>query len=151
MKTSADHKEQKGLSYICQKTYCELMRVEDFEALGPITSGIQLTQHFTKRTQCNSNNLGLPCCFRMTCCTWWIMNSENAKPYISALLTFFESLESKLIEILWHCLKQAVQAWKVSNVAELKWFCKEEGDKIPPQWKIHWQFSQKLDGISNKD
>ncbi len=36
------------------------------------------------------------------------------------------------IEMLWHNLKQ-FHAWKPSNVAELKQFCKEEWAKIPPQ------------------
>ncbi len=38
-----------------------------------------------------------------------------------------------LIEMLWHDLKQSFHAWKPSNVAELKQFCKEERAKIPPQ------------------
>ncbi len=38
------------------------------------------------------------------------------------------------IEMLWHDLKQSFHAWKPSNVAELKQFCKEEWAKIPPQW-----------------
>ncbi len=37
------------------------------------------------------------------------------------------------IEMLWHDLKQSFHAWKPSNVAELKQFCKEEWAKIPPQ------------------
>ncbi len=37
------------------------------------------------------------------------------------------------IEMLWHDLKQSIHAWKPSNVAELKQFCKEEWAKIPPQ------------------
>ncbi len=36
-------------------------------------------------------------------------------------------------EMLWHDLKQSFHAWKPSNVAELKQFCKEEWAKIPPQ------------------
>ncbi len=35
--------------------------------------------------------------------------------------------------MLWGDLKQSFHAWKSSNVAELKPFCKEEWDKIPPQ------------------
>ncbi len=34
---------------------------------------------------------------------------------------------------LWHDLKQSFHAWKPSNVAELKQFCKKEWAKIPPQ------------------
>ena len=37
------------------------------------------------------------------------------------------------IEMLWRDLKHAVHAWKPSNVAELKQFCKEKWAKIPPQ------------------
>ncbi len=37
------------------------------------------------------------------------------------------------IEMLWHDLKQSFHAWKPSNVAELKQFCKEEWARIPPQ------------------
>ncbi len=37
------------------------------------------------------------------------------------------------IEMWWHDLKQSFHAWKPSNVAELKQFCKEEWAKIPPQ------------------
>ncbi len=35
--------------------------------------------------------------------------------------------------MLRHDLKQSIHAQKPSNVAELKQFCKEEWDKIPPQ------------------
>lgn len=35
--------------------------------------------------------------------------------------------------MLWHDLKQAVHTRKLSNVAELKQFCKEEWTKTPPQ------------------
>ncbi len=38
------------------------------------------------------------------------------------------------IEMLWHDLKQSIHARKLSNVAELRQFCKEEWAKIPPQW-----------------
>ncbi len=37
------------------------------------------------------------------------------------------------MEMLWHDLKQSIHAWKPSNVAELKQFCKEEWAKIHPQ------------------
>ncbi len=36
------------------------------------------------------------------------------------------------IEILRHDLKPSFHAWKPSNVAELKQFCKDEWTKIPP-------------------
>ncbi|KAF7658083.1 hypothetical protein LDENG_00017910 [Lucifuga dentata] len=35
--------------------------------------------------------------------------------------------------MLWQDLKQAIHARKPSNEAELKQFCKEEWNKIPPQ------------------
>ncbi len=35
--------------------------------------------------------------------------------------------------MLWHDLKQSFHAWKPSNVAELKQFCKEEWAKIHPR------------------
>ncbi len=44
-----------------------------------------------------------------------------------------QSLDLNPIEMLWHDLKQSIHAWKSSNVAELKQFCKE-WVKIPPQW-----------------
>ena len=44
-----------------------------------------------------------------------------------------QSPDLNLIEMLWRDLKKAVHARKPSNVAELKQFCKEEWDKIPPQ------------------
>ncbi len=44
-----------------------------------------------------------------------------------------QSPDLNLIEMLWHELKQSFHAWKPSNVAELKQFCKEEWAKIPPQ------------------
>ncbi len=37
------------------------------------------------------------------------------------------------IEMLWHDLKQAVHAQKLSNVAELQQLCQDEWAKIPPQ------------------
>ncbi|KAK3542248.1 hypothetical protein QTP86_021468 [Hemibagrus guttatus] len=37
------------------------------------------------------------------------------------------------IEMLWHDLKKVVHAQKLSNVAELQQFCKDEWAKIPPQ------------------
>ncbi|KAF7659802.1 hypothetical protein LDENG_00292920, partial [Lucifuga dentata] len=44
-----------------------------------------------------------------------------------------QSLDLNSIEMLWWDLKRAVHARKLSNVATLKQFCKEEWAKIPPQ------------------
>ncbi len=44
-----------------------------------------------------------------------------------------QSLDLNPIEMLWHDLKQSFHARKLSNVAELKQFCKEEWAEIPPQ------------------
>ncbi len=43
-----------------------------------------------------------------------------------------QSTDLNPIEMLWHDLKQSIHAWKPSNVAALKQFCKEWA-KIPPQ------------------
>ncbi len=44
-----------------------------------------------------------------------------------------QNLDLNPIEMLWHDLKQSIHARKPSNVAELKQFCKEEWENIPPQ------------------
>ncbi len=58
-----------------------------------------------------------------------------ASPPLNGLRKIILSQSPNLnpIEMLWHDLKQSIHAWKPSNVAELKQFCKEEWAKIPPQ------------------
>ena len=44
-----------------------------------------------------------------------------------------QCLDLNSIEMLWHDLKQAIHALKLSNVAGFQQFCKEVWTKIPPQ------------------
>ncbi len=76
----------------------------------------------------------------------WVMQQDNdlkhtsmstsewlKKNKIKVLEWPNKNLDLNLIEMLWHDLKQSFHAWKPSNLAELKQFCKEEWAKIPPQ------------------
>ncbi len=69
-KPTADQKEHKGLSHICQKNiliipktfgqiFCGLMRQKFnfLEGVCPVTSGIKPTQHFIKRTSYQQSNM----------------------------------------------------------------------------------------------
>ncbi len=77
----------------------------------------------------------------------WVMQQDNnpkhtskstskwlKKDKIKCLEWPSQSPDLNPIEMLRHDLKQSINAWKTSNVAELKQFCKEEWAKIPPQW-----------------
>jgi hypothetical protein len=46
----------------------------------------------------------------------------------------WQSLDLKPIEMLWHDLKRAVQSRQPRNTDELKQICREECNKIPPQY-----------------
>ncbi len=76
----------------------------------------------------------------------WVMQQDNdlkhtskstsewlKKNKIKVLEWPNQSPDLNLIEMLWHDLKQSIHAWKPSNVAELKQFCKEEWAKFHPQ------------------
>lgn len=61
-------------------------------------------------------------------------------------MTYSQINDLNPIEMLWHNLKQAGKTGKLSDVAELQQFCKDESVKIPPQLeKTHCQLSQKLE------
>ncbi len=55
-----------------------------------------------------------------------------------------QSPDLNLTEMLWHDLKQTINAWKPSNVAELKQFCKEEWAKF-----LHSDVKDSLPVIAN--
>ncbi len=89
----------------------------------------------------------------------WVMQQDNdpkltskstsewlKKNKIKVLEWPSQSPDLNMIEMLWLDLKQSFHAWKPSNVAELKQFCKEWA-KIAPQWceKTHCQLSETLD------
>jgi hypothetical protein len=54
-----------------------------------------------------------------------------------------------LIEMLWQDFKQAVHAWKPTNVVELKQCCMEEWAKSPPQGRerLNNNYSKSLVGV----
>lgn len=53
-----------------------------------------------------------------------------------------QSVDLNPLEMVWHDFKKVVQAQKLSNVTELKQFCKEE-------WSLHSDVKDSLPLITN--
>ncbi len=103
-----------------------------------------------------TENVRLPVCDLKLKRTW-VMQQDNdpkhtskstsewlKKNKIKVLEWPSQSPDLNLIENLWHDLKQSFHAWKPSNVAELKQFCKEEWAKF-----LHSDVKDSLPVIAN--